>query len=72
MHHDHGHDGDARRSRFRPDPVLAPADAVALDVVTTIPADTKVIGVPTFADGPVPERVPIDRATLESSGSAAC
>ena len=56
---------------FDPIPSWRPADSVAVDVVTTIPADTKVIGVPTFSDGSVPERVPLDRATLEASGFTA-
>ena len=56
---------------FDPIPSWRPENAVAVDVVTTIPADTRVIGVPTFADGPVPERVPIDRVTLQASGVTA-
>ena len=58
-------------SAFDPIPLWRPANAVAVDVVTTISTDATVIGVPIFADGPVPERVPIDRATLEASGFTA-
>ena len=37
----------------------------------TVPTDATVIGVPTFSDGDVPERVPLDRATLEAAGFGA-
>src|SRR5262245_59468023 len=59
------------RSGFDPIPSWRPADAVSVDVVTEFPSDATVVGLPTFGDGPVPDRVPLDRATLEASGFTA-
>ncbi len=39
-------------------------------MVADPPADATVIGVPVFTDGALPDRVPLDRATLEASGFA--
>ncbi|MFI5293017.1 MAG: M17 family peptidase N-terminal domain-containing protein, partial [Candidatus Limnocylindrales bacterium] len=45
--------------------------SVAVEIVSAAPESATVIGVPTFADGAVPERVPLDRATLDASGFSA-
>ena len=42
------------------DPIPSNAVLVAIDV----------IGVPAFSDGPPPDRIPLDRATMEASGFA--
>ena len=49
-------------------PSWRPAEAVAVDVVDAVPADATVIGVPAFADGEVPDRIPLDRAAMEAAG----
>ena len=56
---------------FDPIPSRRPAEAVQVEVVDAVPANATVIGVPAFADGAVPDRVPLDRATLEASGFSA-
>jgi len=56
---------------FDPIPSRRPEDAVTVEVVAAVPEGATVIGIPTFSDGAVPERVPLDRATLEASGFAA-
>jgi leucyl aminopeptidase len=56
---------------FDPIPSYRVDAAVAVDVVARMPEDATVIGVPTFSDGAVPERVPLDRATLDASGFTA-
>jgi leucyl aminopeptidase len=56
---------------FDPAPSWRVSEAVAVDVVPTMPADATVVGIPAFADGDVPTRVPLDRATLEASGFGA-
>lgn len=56
---------------FDPIPSRRPEDAVTVEVVGAVPDGATVIGVPTFSDGAVPDRVPLDRATLEASGFAA-
>ena len=53
---------------FDPIPSRRRGDAVQVDVVTDPPADATVVGIPDLPDGAVPERVPLDRATLEASG----
>jgi leucyl aminopeptidase len=56
---------------FDPIPSWRADDRVDVVVSDTIPDDATVVGIPTFADGAVPDRVPLDRATLEASGFAA-
>jgi leucyl aminopeptidase len=56
---------------FDPIPSRRAEDAVAIEVTARIPGEATVIGIPTFSDGAVPNRVPLDRATLEASGFAA-
>jgi leucyl aminopeptidase len=58
-------------ARFDPIPSWRPADAVTVTVEASIPDDATIVGIPTFSDGAVPERVPLDRATLEASGFTA-
>ena len=53
---------------FDPIPSRSAAEAVTVEVVSVAPDDATVIGVPTFSDGAVPDRIPLDRATLEASG----
>jgi leucyl aminopeptidase len=52
-------------------PSWRPGVAVAIDVTSELPGDATVVGIPAFSDGAVPERVPLDRATLEASGFTA-
>ena len=56
---------------FDPIPSWRPADRVSVDVTDIVPGEATVIGVPTFSDGEVPDRVPLDRATLEAAGFGA-
>jgi len=71
-----GKDGRASRvtravAAFDPIPSRGAGDAVAVEVVTATPDGATVIGVPAFSDGAVPDRVPLDRATLDASGFTA-
>jgi leucyl aminopeptidase len=56
---------------FDPIPSYRPASAVAVDVIDAIPDDATVVGLPVHADGDVPDRQPLDRATLEAAGFGA-
>lgn len=58
-------------ARFDPIPSRDPAAAVAVDVRVTPPDNATVIGIPVPADGAVPDRQELDRATLEASGFGA-
>jgi len=42
-----------------------------VDVRASAPAEATALGVPTFSDGAVPDRVPLDRATLEATNFGA-
>lgn len=53
---------------FDPIPSYRPQAAVRVAISDAIPPDSTIIGVPTYSDGPVPDRVPIERATLEAAG----
>jgi leucyl aminopeptidase len=56
---------------FDPIPSRHPSVAVTVEVRPAAPDDASVIGIPVFADGAVPDRVALDRATLEASGFGA-
>ena len=56
---------------FDPIPSYGPGAAIAIEVATAVPEDATVLGLPAFSDGAVPDRVPLDRATLDASGFAA-
>ena len=56
---------------FDPIPSWRDDAAVSVAVADAVPDDATVIGVPAFSDGEVPDRVPLDRATLEASGFTA-
>jgi leucyl aminopeptidase len=56
---------------FDPIPSWQAAARVAVDVRTSAPDDATAVGIPVLSDGPVPDRVPLDRATLEASGFGA-
>ncbi len=60
------------RKDFDPIPSRDPAMAVSVDVATSIPGTSTIVGVPVATDGAVPrERADLDRATLEASGFGA-
>jgi leucyl aminopeptidase len=53
------------------DPIPSRRASVAVDVATEAPREATVVGIPVYADGAVPDRHELDRATLEASGFAA-
>jgi leucyl aminopeptidase len=53
---------------FDPIPSRRPVATAAVHVTDAIPPSTTIVGVPVFADGPVPDRQELDRATLDQSG----
>jgi leucyl aminopeptidase len=58
-------------AQFDPIPSRNPSVAVAVEVRAVTPDGATIIGVPVYADGAVPDRQELDRATLEASGFGA-
>ena len=50
------------------DPIPSRRNAVMIQVADTVPDAATIVGIPVFADGAVPDRPDLDRATLEQSG----
>ena len=56
---------------FDPMPSRQPSAAVEVRVAPAVPTGATALGIPVFADGPVPDRQAFDRATLDQSGFTA-